>query len=116
MLILGVSLAKGPDWNSVSLGLNLSIAFAKLCVMPLVGLGSAILLKNYVFDGLGPGPNFYLVVVLVTCTPTSNSLIVMAELGNQDKKALATCIFTQYMLAPFLLTASTWLAISAAID
>ena len=116
MLILGASLAKGADWNTVPLRLNLSIAFAKLCLMPMVGLGTAALLKNYIFAGSDLGPSMYLVVILVTCTPTANNLMVMAELGNQDKKALATCIFTQYMLAPFLLTASTWLAISEAMD
>lgn len=115
MIILGASLAKGANWGTVSLPLNLSIAFLKLCIMPLFGLGTAAAFKQfYAYEDLGP--SFYLVVVLVTCTPTANNLMVMAELGSQDKQALATCIFTQYMLSPLILTGSIWLAISEAFE
>ena len=45
-------------------------------------------------------------VMIVTCTPTANSIMVMAEVGGQDKEALVACIFTQYLCAPVLLSAS----------
>jgi predicted permease len=113
MLILGASLSKGADWKTLSLPLNLSIVFSKMVVMPAVGLCTARALKHY-FPGMGG--SFYLVVVMETCTPTANNLMVMAELGNQNKQALATSIFTQYLFTPLLLTGSAWLAVTQALD
>ena len=48
------------------------------------------------------------VVLIVTCTPTANSMLVMAELAGQPgaTEVLAVCKFTQYACAPFVLSAS----------
>mmetsp|Transcript_9239 Transcript_9239/g.23785 ORF Transcript_9239/g.23785 Transcript_9239/m.23785 type:complete len:421 (+) Transcript_9239:104-1366(+) len=113
MLILGASLSRGTDWKTLPIGLNLSIAAGKMIAMPLVGMASAALLRRYL---PGRPASFYLVVVMETCTPSANNLMVMAELGDQNKRALATSIFTQYLLSPLLLTGSTWLAITQALQ
>mmetsp|Transcript_30103 Transcript_30103/g.84993 ORF Transcript_30103/g.84993 Transcript_30103/m.84993 type:complete len:316 (-) Transcript_30103:432-1379(-) len=115
MLILGASLSKGADWETLPLKLNLAIALSKLLVMPLLGLGTAVTLKH-LFHLEGVNASFYLVVMMVTACPTANNLMVMAELGSQDKNALGTCIFTQYMLSPIFLTVTTWLAITEAVS
>eukprot|EP00191_Tetraselmis_sp_GSL018_P013793 CAMPEP_0177580568 /NCGR_PEP_ID=MMETSP0419_2-20121207/1633_1 /TAXON_ID=582737 /ORGANISM="Tetraselmis sp., Strain GSL018" /LENGTH=412 /DNA_ID=CAMNT_0019069451 /DNA_START=389 /DNA_END=1628 /DNA_ORIENTATION=- len=116
MLILGASLSKGADWTTVPWSLNLSIAVSKLCVMPVVGVSMAFLLKAFLPEGTQVDAGFYLVVMIVTCTPTANNLMVMAELGSQNKHALGTCIFTQYMLSPLFLALSVWMAITIAMS
>ena len=45
----------------------------------------------------------WLCALVVTCTPTANNLIVMCDVAGQNKNAMGTSIFTQYMLAPLLL-------------
>lgn len=112
MLILGASLSRGAHWKTLPLGLNMSVAVSKMAVMPAVGLATAALLRQSL---PGQPASFYLVAMMETCTPTANNLMVMAELGDQNKQALATVIFTQYLLSPLLLTGSTWLAITQAL-
>ena len=45
----------------------------------------------------------WLCALVVTATPTANNLIVMCDVAGQNKSAMGTTIFTQYMLAPLLL-------------
>lgn len=45
----------------------------------------------------------WLVALVVTCTPTANNLLVMCDAAGQGKNAMATAIFTQYLVAPVLL-------------
>ncbi len=47
--------------------------------------------------------------MVVTCTPTANNSIIMAEVGGESKEAVAACIFLQYCICPITLTA--WLSI-----
>ena len=88
--------------------------------------------------------SFYLVVMLVMATPTANNVMVMAELGgqvrssdinpistqlnsptpvliscgslhsSQSKEAMAMSIFSQYICAPVVLTASTSVIVTIA--
>ena len=74
--------------------------------MPCIGVGTTLLLRRLINVSEDVDASFYLVVLIVTATPTANNIAVMAEFGNQDKEALAACIFTQYLIAPVLLTAS----------
>lgn len=46
---------------------------------------------------------FWLCALVVTCTPTANNLIVMCDVAGQNKNAMGTSIFTQYVVAPLLL-------------
>eukprot|EP00656_Telonema_subtile_P010196 TRINITY_DN1487_c0_g1_i5.p2 TRINITY_DN1487_c0_g1~~TRINITY_DN1487_c0_g1_i5.p2 ORF type:complete len:256 (+),score=69.45 TRINITY_DN1487_c0_g1_i5:305-1072(+) len=108
MLILGASLAsfsfsslKEAPW-----GTNLCVVLAKMVLMPLFGVLTAFGLRAVISFPPGMDASFLLVVMIVSCTPTANNIAVMAELGGQNNELLATCIFTQYLFAPLLLTAS----------
>lgn len=46
---------------------------------------------------------FWLCALVVTCTPSANNLIVMCDVAGQNKNAMGTSIFTQYVVAPILL-------------
>ena len=46
---------------------------------------------------------FWLVCLVVTCTPTGNNIVVLCELAGDNKHACSTTIFYQYMAAPLLL-------------
>ena len=52
--------------------------------------------------------------MIVTCTPTANSIVVMSEVSGQNRDAIATCIFTQYLFAPVLLSISVLAFVSLA--
>jgi predicted permease len=45
----------------------------------------------------------WLCALVVSCTPTANNLIVMCDVAGQNKNAMGTAIFTQYIVAPLLL-------------
>eukprot|EP00929_Paragymnodinium_shiwhaense_P028818 TRINITY_DN16631_c0_g1_i1.p1 TRINITY_DN16631_c0_g1~~TRINITY_DN16631_c0_g1_i1.p1 ORF type:complete len:472 (-),score=71.89 TRINITY_DN16631_c0_g1_i1:224-1639(-) len=109
MLILGNSLAKGAKKSPVSFRTAAAIAFAKMVVMPAIGLGITLLSQAYFPISDPVGDAFYLVAMIVTATPTANNIMVMAELAGESKEGLAACIFLQYLLAPVFLTA--WLAV-----
>jgi len=47
--------------------------------------------------------------MVVTCTPTANNMMVIAELAGENKEGLASSIFLQYVMAPFTITA--WLTL-----
>eukprot|EP01062_Namystynia_karyoxenos_P048125 TRINITY_DN36555_c0_g1_i1.p1 TRINITY_DN36555_c0_g1~~TRINITY_DN36555_c0_g1_i1.p1 ORF type:complete len:511 (+),score=82.58 TRINITY_DN36555_c0_g1_i1:82-1614(+) len=115
MLILGSNLAKGPHWHELPVRAAVCGVIAKMIIMPVVGLG-ACALYNGVFanrEHTWPGQFFddnreiqLLVMAVVACTPTANNLAVMCELAGQNREAMATLIFVQYLCAPVVLTAT----------
>lgn len=112
MLILGNSVAKGAS-VSISIRTALSVAVAKMVVMPLVGLAVTLAMQHIELIPDGPDDSFYLVALLVSATPTANNIMVMAELAGENKEGLGACIFVQYLLCPFLLT--FWLAVFVSV-
>lgn len=108
MIILGFSIGNF-DWSKLKSApwmVNLMVVVCKMVLMPCVGICETLLLRKMITIDDAVDASFYLVVLIVTATPTANSIAVMAEFGGQDKEALATCIFTQYLFAPVLLAAS----------
>jgi len=114
LILLGNSLSTGPDWKALNLRCNAGIVVGKMVVMPLVGLAICTVLDRTLGDGGLSWINlqdpydgvFYLAAAAVTATPTANTLLVMTELAGGNKAAMATCIFTQYLVAPLILTLS----------
>jgi predicted permease len=112
LLLLGNSLSKGPDWEALPLRCNVGIVVAKMVVMPMFGLGFCLLLDRTIGDeGLGwiqlDDPYdfvFFLAAAAVTATPTANTLVLMTELAGGNKAAMSTTIFSQYLVAPVVLT------------
>ncbi|GMH87025.1 hypothetical protein TrVE_jg13488 [Triparma verrucosa] len=83
------------------------IILGKLVIMPAIVVGTAMLLRYHILSiPEDIDASFYLVVMLVMATPTANNVMVMAELGGQSKEAMAMSIFSQYICAPVVLTAS----------
>eukprot|EP00929_Paragymnodinium_shiwhaense_P000541 TRINITY_DN100787_c0_g1_i1.p1 TRINITY_DN100787_c0_g1~~TRINITY_DN100787_c0_g1_i1.p1 ORF type:complete len:489 (-),score=85.14 TRINITY_DN100787_c0_g1_i1:55-1521(-) len=113
MLILGNSLAKGAKKSPVSMRTAAAVAFAKMVVMPAIGLSVTLLSQAYFPVPQPIDDAFYLVAMIVSATPTANNIMVMAELAGESKEGLAACIFLQYLLAPVLLTG--WLAVFVAV-
>lgn len=109
MLILGNSIAKKPSRGVISPAVAISVAFAKMVVMPTIGLFVGYTLKAFQVVPGPTGPSFYLVAMIVTATPTANNVMVMAELAGENKQGLAVCIFLQYLVSPLFLT--TWLSV-----
>lgn len=108
MLLLGSTLSKAVRQRdalrqAITARLALCIALAKLVVMPSFGLMTAVAINAL---GLVPGASrvFYLVVMVVTCTPTANSIVLMAELAGCNREAVSAAILLQYLLAPLTLT------------
>ena len=112
LILLGNGLAKGPDWNALPLRCNLGIVIAKLLVMPFIST-LLMIMANAIFGDRGLGwfairapynQVFYLAAIAVTATPTANNIVVMTEMSGGDKRSMSTAVFSQYAVAPMVLT------------
>jgi len=101
MLVLGSNLSKGCDFKAIPISTNLGILFMKNLGQP-----ALMALMIFVLSRLlkCPDVGLWLVAMILSCTPTANNIMVMVELSGQNKAGVTTCIFTQYMAAPFVLT------------
>lgn len=113
MIVLGSALAKGAR-KTISIRLALSVAFGKLIVMPSIGLLIISVGKSQHWICSGIDDTFFLVVSVLSATPTANNIMVMAELAGENKEGMAACIFVQYMFAPVLLT--LWLTVFVTVS
>lgn len=109
MLLLGSTLMKAVQQRealrqAISLRLAFCIAFARLLVMPATGLLTAMAIHASGLVAAGVSQTFYLVVMMVTCTPTANSIVLMTELAGCNKEAVSASILLQYVLSPITLT------------
>ncbi|CAK0857758.1 unnamed protein product [Prorocentrum cordatum] len=104
LLMLGANLSKGADFGALPLSTSVALATTKMILQPAVVMCLVWLVSRVVGDNGSDGK--WLVAIMVSLTPTANNIMVQAEAGGQDKAALSTLIFTQYMLSPVLLTAS----------
>ena len=109
LLLLGVSLAKGPDWSTIDVRANLLIALTRLVATPL--MGTLVLMGLRASGALEPisppWDEVFILVALVLCAmPSGQQLITMTELGGGDRAVLGTIIFLQYCLVPIALAAT----------
>ena len=112
LISLGNSLSKGPDYKALHVRANVGIVIAKMIVMPAFGLGFCLLLDKTLGDdgarviGLRDPYDavFYVAAVAVTATPTANTLVMMTELAGENRAAMSTAVFSQYLAAPIILT------------
>ena len=103
-LILGSSLAGRFDLDILPLRVCLAIATAKMVIMPLLMTGVIYCLIHFVD---AKDASVWLVAFMVTCTPTANNVLIMAQtLGSHHRECMAAAIFVEYLIAPFFLTAS----------
>lgn len=123
MMILGCNLSSSsssrtPAINTTMLSMRtmVGILIGKMVLMPFIGIGSAFLLKAYVWDIPEDIEGaFYLVLMIVFLTPTANNVIVMVELsGSGAKEGMARVIALQYLFAPIILSVTMTIAIGVA--
>jgi len=112
MLVLGGSLAAGLDRSSVHWPTTIAVTLGRLFIMPLMAFSIIWSIMYFTAGPLffGDEPHLEAAVVvalIVSCSPTANNVVVMAELwgGAATKQALGAMIFVQYCVAPFSLTA-----------
>eukprot|EP00551_Chaetoceros_affinis_P011696 CAMPEP_0203667778 /NCGR_PEP_ID=MMETSP0090-20130426/4550_1 /ASSEMBLY_ACC=CAM_ASM_001088 /TAXON_ID=426623 /ORGANISM="Chaetoceros affinis, Strain CCMP159" /LENGTH=434 /DNA_ID=CAMNT_0050532045 /DNA_START=45 /DNA_END=1346 /DNA_ORIENTATION=- len=92
MMILGINLSKTmqtkPNPQDIlSPQSTFAVIFAKMVVMPIIGIFSALFLKHFVWnipDDIDDA--FYLVLMIVFITPTANNIMIMVELGDKVSK------------------------------
>lgn len=109
LVVLGSNLSELEGLRAFPLHMSLGVAAAKLLVMPAL-IGSMVLLSAYVS---GHHNNAQLLVaVIVSATPTANTLAVMTELSGSGKAGLSACFMIQYIMAPFTLTITLTCAIA----
>lgn len=123
MAILGINLSltsqtkKSEAVDVVSRSTIIAIIVGKMIVMPAIGITSALILKNYVWnipDAIDAP--FYLVLMMVTITPTANNVMVMVELsGSGAKEGMARIIGWQYACAPILLSITVMLVVRVVV-
>ena len=102
LLMLGSNLSKGADFGALPLRTGVVLALTKMLVQPAAVAGLVFLASRVVPD---PDINSkWLVAIIVSLTPTANNIMVQVEVGGQDKAAMSTLIFIQYLLSPVLLT------------
>jgi len=109
MLILGVSLSDIPGFSAIHWPSTLGIVIVKLILCPAIVCALVASFGNSFFAGsMVSDMRSYAIFVacLLTCTPTANNMMVMAEVsgGRTCKQVLATTIFVMYCLAPLTLT------------
>eukprot|EP00438_Fugacium_kawagutii_P013321 Skav206501 [mRNA] locus=scaffold1128:237491:238921:+ [translate_table: standard] len=104
LIMLGSNLSKGADFSALPISTAVILTLTKMWIQP-----AMIALCVYVFARIPTGPTFtgqWLVAIVVSLTPTANNIMVQVEVGGQDKAAMSTLIFIQYLLSPVLLTVS----------
>lgn len=104
LLMLGSNLSKGADFSALPVRMAIGLTLTKMLLQP-------ALVAFFVFcvSRLIPGPvqtGKWLVAIVVSLTPTANNIMVQVEVGGQDKAAMTTLIFIQYLMSPILLTVS----------
>jgi len=109
MLILGVGLSDIPGFSAIHWPSTLGIVTVKLLVCPAIVCALVASFGNSFFrSSMTSDMRSYAIFVacLLTCTPTANNMMVMAEVsgGRKCKQALASAIFVMYCLAPLTLT------------
>eukprot|EP00908_Phaeocystis_cordata_P023329 Transcript_5756.p2 GENE.Transcript_5756~~Transcript_5756.p2 ORF type:complete len:460 (+),score=215.54 Transcript_5756:74-1453(+) len=103
LILLGAALSRGPARGELPRLNSLGVVLARLVLMPLCGLAVARLLVAHVSVPPAVADPFWLVTLIVTCTPTANNIVVLCELAGDNKHACSTTIFYQYTAAPLLL-------------
>jgi len=100
MLVLGSNLAQGANLRAVPCATTLGIIFMKQLGQPLM-IGTALF---FLARAIKESTAIFLVMIIMSCTPTANNIMVMVELSGQNKEAMTACIFAQYLAAPFVMT------------
>mgnify|MGYP003686009127 FL=1 len=118
LITLGASLASGPDFSAISLKSCAAIVVAKLLLMPTIAMMAVALIEStFPVRILHPFQQpFYLVMFVVAATPTANNVLIMCTISGQDRTAMSTAIFVQYLCSPVILSVTICAFIKIMVD
>jgi len=113
MLLLGISISKGPDWKVVDVRTNITILITKMIIMPIIVVASFYIMSIVI----GPQWRFldkstpwhvpiFLAALCVAGMPTGNTMVMLVELGGGERASMSAIIFLQYVASPIILTVS----------
>jgi len=103
LILLGAALSRTPEAGQLPSLTAAGITVARLILMPLCGLGVAKVLMHFVQVPYMVADPFWLVCLILTCTPTANNIVVMCDLAGENRRAMSAAIFYQYCAAPLIL-------------
>jgi len=108
VMLLGATLFEDANAtiSTPSLKMSLAIAFFKLIVLPAIVFGIASMTSQSLFSSLPQSTRntIRLVILLCSCTPTANSILLMATASGHDTRPIASALLLEYILAPFFIT------------
>ena len=104
MLIIGCSLASGPDYKMADKKTAIAVLITRFIVIPFITIGLYYGLKN---AGVAPTNHvFWLSFLLLGATPTANNVMLQAQMFHTDENAIAgvgTLLLYQYAVIPVVL-------------
>ena len=114
LILLGAALSKVPERRQLPPLVGAGIIVGRMVFMPLCGLVVAKLLSTSHFARIPyvVADPFWLVILILTATPTANNIVVMCDLAGENRRAMSEVVFYQYMAAPLLLPGVLTLFIS----
>ena len=85
LILLGAALSQGPLRGELPRLNSFGVVLARLVLMPLCGLAVARFLASRISVPAEVADPFWLVCLIVTCTPTGNNIVVLCELAGDNK-------------------------------
>ena len=102
LLSLGANLSKGPG-GGVPIPEMISTIIMKLILMPIFGIISVSLADYW---GLVSNDVMYLVLLIMTATPSAVTLVLLTSILNRGEKQMSAILFYQYLFSIITLTGS----------
>ena len=107
IVLLGASLAAGPEHDLCSRRLAAGVGAIRLACIPAVNVGVFLALRAALPASAVPAsPVFWLVFLVEGATPTANNMMLQVQMYGSKRAAggIGACIFWQYAMAPVVLT------------
>ena len=107
IIVLGASLAKGPDHSLCDRRTAVALGFGRLGVLAMLNVGTYYCLRAAIPAAAVPASKaFWLTFLIEGATPTANNMMLQVQMYGSKRAAggIGACIFWQYAMAPVVLT------------
>jgi len=107
IVVLGASLAKGPDHSLCDRRTAVALGFGRLGVLAILNVGTYYCLRAAIPAAAVPASKaFWLTFLIEGATPTANNMMLQVQMYGSKRAAggIGACIFWQYAMAPVVLT------------
>jgi predicted permease len=107
IIVLGASLAKGPDHSLCDRRTAISLGFGRLGVLALLNVGTYFTLRSVLpVEAVPASKAFWLTFLVLGGTPTAKNMMLQVQMYGSKRAAggIGACIFWQYAMAPVVLT------------